>query len=485
MNSLTRRSFVKRTATTAAVLSAASWNRVLGSNEAVRVGVIGFRGRGGDHIGGLSGIPGVRMAGLCDVDGKVLDAEVKKRNEKGEDVKGFTDMRKLFEDKSIDVVTTATPNHWHALLTVWACQAGKDVYCEKPVSHNVWEGRQAVNAARKYNRVVQTGTQSRSSHAIKEAVEWVQAGNLGKITLARGLCYKPRRSIGKVTAPTPIPPGIDYDLWCGPAPMVPLMRQNLHYDWHWVWDTGNGDVGNQGIHQMDIARWFLGEQELSSRVISAGGRLGYVDDGQTPNTQVVYHHYDRAPLIFEVRGLPQDRASQADALWTKSMDKFMGGSVAVVIHCEGGHVLVPSYSEAVALDTTGTELKRWKGAKNHYENWIEAVRARKPALLTADILEGHLSSALCHTGNVSYLLGSRMKPGEARERLAGFSGLHEAYDRMVEHLRRNEINLDEDRLALGAGLTMDPKTERFAGNDAANRLLTREYRKPYVVPEQV
>lgn len=485
MNSLTRRSFVKRTTTTAAVLSAASWNRVLGSNEAVRVGVVGFRGRGGDHINGLAGLPGVRITGLCDVDSKVLDAEVKKRTEKGEDVKGFTDMRKLFEDKSIDVVTTATPNHWHALLTVWACQAGKDVYVEKPVSHNVWEGRQAVKAARKYNRVVQTGTQSRSSHAIKEAVEWVQAGNLGKITLARGLCYKPRRSIGKVTAPTPIPPGIDYDLWCGPAPMVPLMRQNLHYDWHWVWDTGNGDLGNQGIHQMDIARWFLGEMELSSRVISAGGRLGYVDDGETPNTQVVYHHYERAPLIFEVRGLPQDKASQADVLWNRSMDKFMGGSVAVVIHCEGGHVLVPSYTEAIAFDTTGQELKRWRGAKNHYENWIEAVRARKPELLTADILEGHLSSALCHTGNVSYLLGSRMKPGEARERLAGFSGLHEAYDRMVEHLRKNEIHLDVDQLTLGAGLTMDPKTERFTGNEAANKLLTRDYRKPYVVPEQV
>jgi predicted dehydrogenase len=486
MNSLTRRSFLRRTAVaSAATLSAASWSRVRGANDAVRIGVIGFKGRGGDHIAGLKDLPGVRIAALCDVDRKVLDATVKKHREQGADVKGYVDVRDLLADQDIDAVTTATPNHWHALATVWACQAGKDMYVEKPVSHNVWEGRQAVEAARKYGRIVQTGTQSRSSPSLQEAVNWAWEGHLGRITAARGLCYKPRRSIGKVAAPTPVPEHIDYDLWCGPAKKGPLMRRELHYDWHWDFETGNGDLGNQGIHQMDIARWFLGENSLSSRVVSIGGRLGYEDDGNTPNTQVVYHHYDRAPLIFEVRGLPQDKASQADALWNKSMPEFMGGRVAVIVHCEDGHLLVPSYTEAIAFDRSGKEVKRWKGTKSHYENWITAVRSRRVADLTADILEGHLSSALCHTGNVSHRLGQRLRPEEARERLNGLSELYDAYDRMVEHLRKNEIALDTDRLTLGVALKMDPRTERFLGNDEANRLLRRDYRAPFIVPEQV
>jgi len=183
-------------------------------------------------------------------------------------------VRKLLDDKNIDAISTATPNHWHALISVWACQAGKDVYVEKPVSHNVWEGRKIVEAARKYNRIVQTGTQSRSSAALREAIAWVQAGNIGKIKIARGLCYKPRPSIGKVDGPQPVPESINYDLWCGPAPKTPLMRTKLHYDWHWVWATGSGDIGNQGIHQMDICRWATGKAELSPRIVSVGGRLG-------------------------------------------------------------------------------------------------------------------------------------------------------------------------------------------------------------------
>jgi predicted dehydrogenase len=233
-----------------------------------------------------------------------------------EKVTGYTDMRKLFDDKSIDAVSIATPNHWHALASIWAIQAGKDVYVEKPVSHCVWEGRQIVKAARKYGKIVQTGTQSRSSReGIAAAVKYVQEGNLGKILLSRGLCYKRRGSIGKSEGEQPIPESIDYDLWCGPGPKGPLMRQKLKYDWHWTWDYGNGDLGNQGIHQKDNARWFLGEMELSPSVWSVGGRLGYEDDGETANTQIIYHGYEKAPLIFEVRGLPENKDS-------KNMDKY-------------------------------------------------------------------------------------------------------------------------------------------------------------------
>lgn len=480
-----RRSFLKTAAVAGAAFGfpAVSYQRVLGANEGLRVAVVGFAGRGADHISGFLRIPGVTVAALCDCDQKVLDASVQKLKDKGHDVKGYKDVRDVIAAKDIDIISTATPNHWHALISVWACQADKDVYLEKPVSHNVWEGRQAVEAARRYKRIVQTGTQSRSSTGIKEAVAWVKEGNLGKIKVGRGLCYKPRASIGKTVGPQPIPENIDYNLWCGPAPMGPLTRKRLHYDWHWVWETGCGDLGNQGIHQMDIARWFLGEPELSPRIISAGGRLGYDDDGTTPNTQIIWHGYDKAPLIFEVRGLPKDKPGQAE--WGKNMDKFMGAQIGVVIHCEGGYVVVPDYAGAIAYDKDGKEIKRWRGTKDHYENFIAAVRSRQVPDLNADILEGHLSSALCHTGNISYRLGKKQAPGAIREQVKGYSDLEESFDRMAEHLRKNDVAIDTDQITLGVPLRMNPTTERFVGNAEADKLLTREYRKPFVVPERV
>src|SRR5262249_11405524 len=240
MKTITRRTFLKSSLAATAALSvpARPWAQVAGANDAVRVAVIGFNGRGRTHISEFQAVEGVRVVALCDVDRTVLEAEASKLRDRNQPVEIFTDVRRLLERKDIDAVTTATPNHWHALITVWACQAGKDVYVEKPISHNVWEGRKAVEAARKYKRIVQAGTQSRSSIALREALDWVRQGNLGKIKVARGLCYKRRASIGKVDGPTPIPEGVDYDLWCGPAPKGPLMRKRLHYDWHWVWDTG-------------------------------------------------------------------------------------------------------------------------------------------------------------------------------------------------------------------------------------------------------
>ena len=491
MNKLNRRSFLKSAAITTAAVSwsAKSWSQVASANDDVRVAVVGFGGRGGDHLSGLSKVKGTRIAGLCDVDDAVLGKEKKKWDDKGVTVETHKDIRRLLESKNIDVISIATPNHWHALGAIWAVQAGKDVYLEKPVSHNVFEGRKIVEAARKYGKMVQTGTQSRSSHAIKEAIEWVNAGNLGKITAARGLCYKPRVSIGKVDAPQPVPAGVDYDLWCGPAPMDPIRRKRFHYDWHWIWNYGNGDLGNQGIHQMDIARWFLGVNELSPRVVSAGGRFGYDDDGETANTQVIYHDYAKAPLIFEVRGLPRGKDLVKNGGWGGGdMDKFpakIGGSVAVIVHCEGGVIVVPNYTSATAYDKDGNKLKEWKGADDHYANFVKAVRSRKHTDLNADILEGHLSSALCHTGNISFRLGKKQKQGEIRDAIKANAQLTECTGRMFEHLAANGGDASATPLGMGVGLTMDPKTERFLGNDAANELLTRPYRKPYVVPEKV
>jgi predicted dehydrogenase len=335
-----------------------------------------------------------------------------------------------------------------------------------------------VAAARKLNRIVQAGTQARSSSGITEGIQWVREGHIGKILRARGLCYKRRPSIGKVDGPQPIPPGIDYDLWCGPAPKEPLMRKKLHYDWHWVWPTGNGDLGNQGIHQMDIARWVLGEPALSPRVLSVGGRLGYVDDGTTPNTFIVFHDYPAAPLIFEVRGLPAGADSN-------SMDKYRGVQVAVVVDCEGGSMVIPDYHSVRILGKDGVEIKQFKGSSSHFANFIAAVRSRKQSDLHADILQGHLSSALCHTGNISHRLGKTLSPEEIREAVKGNQDLAEALGRMEQHLAANNVDLKKTPATLGAVLKMDPQTERFIGNARADQLLTREYRKPFVVPKSV
>lgn len=492
MNKMNRRSFLKSSllAATTASFSARSWSQVAGANESIRVATVGFHGRGQSHIDGMRSLAaeGVKMVALCDVDSKVLSEGLASAERHKEKVDGYSDLRKLYERKDVDAITIATPNHWHALAAVWAIQAGKDVYVEKPVSHEVWEGRKIVEAARKYNKIVQTGTQSRSSQAIKDAVEWVRAGNLGKIIIGRGLCYKPRLTIEKTEGPQPIPDTIDYDLWCGPAPKDPLRRAKLHYEWHWFWNYGNGDLGNQGIHQMDITRWFLGEDRLSPRVFSVGARLGYKDDGETPNTQIVYHDYDKAPLIFEVRGLPKDKASQDPKKWKDLMDKYKGASIGVIIECEGGYVTVPNYSSAKAFDKEGKEIKAWKDGPEkavHFDNFISAVKSRNYKDLHADIWEGHLSSALCHTGNISYRLGQKMSPDEIREKVKGDRGAMETFDRMAQHLAANDIDIKIDKLTLGEHLVMDPKVERFFGNKDADALLRREYRKPFVLPDKV
>lgn len=478
--SITRRKFIYGTmaGTAAGVLSARSWGQVAGANSEIRHAVIGFNGRGKDHIDGFRKVPGVRLVALCDADSSVINRETKRLEQYGKPIETFVDLRKLLESKNIDTISIATPNHWHSLAAIWAIQAGKDVYVEKPVSHNVWEGRKVVEAARKHNKIVQTGTQVRSNPGVQEAIKYIHDGNLGKVLVSRGLCYKRRASIGKVTTPQKPPATVDYDLWCGPAPKVPLMRSRLHYDWHWVWDTGNGDLGNQGIHQMDVARWALKQDALSPAIFSVGGRLGYEDDGETPNTLMVFHDYPGAPLIFEVRGLPENSKST-------QMDKFHGASVGNIVHCENGNVVFPSYESAIVYDKNWTQIKKFQEGGNHYANFIKAVRSRKYQELNADILEGHLSSALCHTGNISYRIGSQKSPDEIRDSMKGNKDAEETFGRMAEHLAANGIDLKQSKATLGLHLKMDPGKERFIGNDEANKLLTRDYRKPFVVPERV
>ena len=485
---MNRRTFLRNSLLTTASLSlspaltrAQTTNvhaKTIGANSDIRVAVVGFNSRGQDHIKNFRSLKGGRLVALCDVDQAVLDRTAAKFKADNAPVQTYQDIRKLLANPDIDAVSFATPNHWHALGAIWAVQAGKDVYLEKPVSHNLWEGRQIIAAARKYNRLVQTGTQSRSSTGIHEAIEWVRAGHLGKILRVHGTCYKRRPSLGRAEAPLVIPATVDYDLWCGPAPKEPLMRKQFHYDWHWVWPTGNGDLGNQGVHQMDLARWALGYDALAPRTFSIGGRLGYQDDGTTPNTLIVFHDYAPAPLIFEVRGLPSNAGSD-------QMDKYRGSSVGVVITCEGGDVLIPNYTGAIARDPDGNQIEKFEGTSSHYENFIKAVRSRKQSDLNADIHEGHLSAGLCHTGNLSYQLGKPQSPDAIRDAIKNDPTVADAFGRMEQHLVANNVDLHKTPAALGAVLNMDPKTERFTNNADANQRLAREYRKPFVVPEKV
>ena len=470
-------------------------SKVIGANEDIRFGVVGLNGRGKSHIGAWEKAKGARVAALCDVDPAVLDARVTSSAKKqGHAVQGFADLREMIEKGDIDAFSTATPNHWHSLAGIWAMQAGKDAYVEKPISHNVWEGRQVVRTARKLDRICQGGTQSRSEGSIQAAVKFVHDGKLGKIKFVKGLCYKPRQSIG-LGGGGEIPPGTDYDLWCGPAALEkPLRRKKFHYDWHWFYAYGNGDMGNQGIHQMDVSRWFLNEPKIAPRTMSIGGRLGYEDDGETPNTQIVYHDYDSAPLIFETRGLPKDKASQESG-WGKNMNKpeeFPDqGGIAVVVVCEGGSVYVSSGGKILMTDAKGAVMEPPKAfeCEDIFENFLSAVRSRKRENQFAECEETHISSALCHTGLISHQLGDLMHDSEVRERVKGDKLLADRFDAMNEHLALNGVNLDAETISFGPWLRFNPDTEKFEGNgdlDAkANALARPSYRAPYVVEEVV
>jgi predicted dehydrogenase len=408
------------------------------ANDTVRLCVIGVGGRGASHVSGFGGLPNVEVAAVCDVDESHLAKGVAQVEKAGwKKPLAFGDFRKMLEDKSIDAVSIATPNHWHTLMTILACQAGKDVYVEKPCSHNVFESQQIVAAARKYDRMVQMGTQTRSSAAVQEVMAKMREGEFGEIYMARGLCFKWRDTINR-TPVSPVPAGVNYDLWTGPAPLRPFTANRFHYNWHWFWDTGNGDIGNQGIHEMDIARWGLGVK-YPTKVTAIGGHFLFDDDQETPNTLSCAFEFNeegkRRLLEFEVRHwLTNPEADITERGSTNSIGNIFYGSK--------GYVAVDTY----------TSYKSWVGkqrtpgpARNaggdHFLNFIEAVRSRKRESLNAEIEQGAISTVLVHLANISYRVGRT--------------------------------------------IDFDAKTMTCKGDAEANKYLTRDYRKPYVVPEKV
>ncbi len=484
MSDTSRRHFLGQSLLVAAMAAAGpaapAFSRVLDGrrvspNERIRVGVIGVRGRGRAHIGGFKKSPDAEVVAICDCDEGVIGPAQKSVPE----AEYYRDLRELLADDSIDAVSIATPNHWHSLAAIWALQAGKHVYVEKPVSHRVFEGRKLVEAAAKYGKVVQVGTQARSQPATREAMQWLLEGGLGRVQRAYGLCYKRRQSIGKVDGPQEPPATLDYELWTGPAPMKPLMRTNLHYDWHWDFDTGNGDIGNQGVHQMDIARWGLGLDRHPERVQAVGGRYGYVDDGNTPNTQLALLDYGDREVLFEVRGLETPAHPR-------------GASIGVVFQGEEGYLVSASYEKLQAFDLDGKPVKEFRGSADHYQNFLDAVKAGDPAAVNAPPIEGHLSAAMGHLANISSKLAAA-KP--MAENTAPFA--HEAADTAwaatLGHLKANGLDPAALELGVGPALAFDGAAERFTGEWAAgpltqemtDPLLARAPRGAFAVPDEV
>ncbi len=479
MSSLTRRRFFEDSLlATAAVAAATRQVRSLwaaedgpkGPNEKIIAAIIGCGVRGKQHAGELGKLKDCEIAYVCDPDSDragELAASVGKKQ--GREVKAVQDLRKVFDDKSIDVVFVATPNHWHALAAIWAMQAGKDVYVEKPVSHNVSEGRRIVQVARKLGRICQGGTQNRSSGSWRAAIEHIREGKLGDVKLAKSIVYGRRGSIGE-PGKYEVPATVDYSLFIGPAAMGPLTRPQLHYDWHWVWNTGNGELGNNNIHTLDICRWGLGVTGLGRAVLSYGGRLGYIDAGQTPNTQVCVFDFGDKTIVSETRGLktePFHPNYQAGCVFYGSEGIIAGGSL---------------------FDRAGNHIRTFEGkSEDHFANFLSAVRSRKVADLNADIEEGHQSTALCHIGNISYRLG-RFASGEEIQSELGELKVHddlqETLDRTRRHLADNKVDLKESPLMLGRFLRIDGDHERFLENSPADALLSRDYRRPFVVPSE-
>jgi predicted dehydrogenase len=485
----TRRTFLKTTLAAAATVTLAgtkSSGRVLGANDTIRIGIAGLNGRGKSHVDAFAGMKGVQVAYLIDPDTRTFAPRVKGVEAKGGNTpKTIQDVRTALDDKNLDVITIATPNHWHALMTIWACQADKDVYVEKPCSHNVHEGRIAVETARKRNRIVQHGTQGRSS-GFAMMPELVKSGKYGKLLVSRGLCYKDggagpstRGDIG--FKPTGAPPSeLDFNIWLGPAPEQPYHQNLVHYRWHWFWDFGNGDIGNQGVHEMDKARWAIPGATLPQSVISLGGRFGPKDQGQTPNTQIAIFDYGETLLIFEVRGLKSKT--------------YLGKGVDNILHFEAGTVVGNRFTPKGSDKSEPVEKVKFQrgpgeGNQIHFANFIAAVRSRRREDLNADILEGHYSAALCHLANVSYRLGEDVPFTPRTGALGENAAAVDALNRMEEHLaKEHQFKLEDApsmKLHVGRKLEVDAKAERITNVKEANGLLTRNYRAPFVVPDKV
>lgn len=426
-----RRKFIKTAAMGSAALGIPTIipSNAFGANDKLRIAVIGINGRGKDHISGFMKLDNVEVATICDVDNVVLQngaTEFEKKYSKK--VQTQQDLRKVYDDKDIDAVSIATPNHWHALAAIWACQAGKDVYVEKPACHNIYEGRKLVEAANKYNRIVQHGVQLRSSLAIQEAIKHLREGLIGKVYMARGTVYKWRPDIGNM-GNSPVPEGLNWDLWQGPAQIREFSKNYVHYNWHWFWDYGNGDIGNQGIHETDLCMWGL-DVGLPEVITSSGGKFLWNDCKETPEVLTSTYHYPKEGKIIEFEVRP----------WMTNKED--GVEVGNIFYGDKGYMVINGYNDYKTFLGRNREVgPARKEGGDHYKNFVEAVRAKDKKLLNGPVETAYQAAAIAHLGNISYRLGRT--------------------------------------------LHFDPQKEIFPGDKEANAMLTRKYRAPFVIPEKV
>ena len=476
--SISRRRLLQGCSVAAAAVALPRIVRGDGQNVAgeVRLAVIGCGVRGTEHVSQFGKIKGVRIAAVCDPDQTRLASFARTiKNACGYEPDHVADVRRLMERKDLDAVSVATMQYWHALPVIWACQTGRHVYVEKPLAHYIWEGRQMVNAAKKHNRIVQIGTQNRSIRGYAALAAWLKEGHLGKILYATCFANKPRRSIGKRTEPLSIPQTLDYELWCGPARKEPIYRDRLQYDCSFTWNMGDGESCNQGVHEVDVARWLLGYTGLPRWTMSVGGRFVFNDAGEVPNTQILCYDYPEAPILYEVHNLPRDKECMTPQKWSTQPD-FKGAKTGVCVQCEGGYTLGPA-----AFDNQGKKLQSFGPSENHFENFIKALRSGRREDLNAEIEGGHISTSICHFGNISYRLGRAAPLAEQRKQIGELACWREMFERYAKYL--DGIGVDPDTSTLGPWLEWDAAGECVKDNPAANALVRGHYREPFVVPE--
>jgi len=479
---LTRRSFVKKSmavlglASTFAISGTRASGEVLGANDRIRHGVVGFRGRGTSHIEEFGSIENVEVAYLIDVDSTLHEPFASRVESKfGNEPICVQDIREALDDKDLDTISIATCNHTHSLFTIWAAQAGKDIYVEKPCSHNIFEGRKCVEAAEKYNRIIQHGTQSRCSNGRALLQAAAQSGKYGTLKIAKGYCCKPRWSIGFRREEAP-PKTLNWDIWLGPAPMQPFHSNLAYYNWHWFWDTGNGDVGNQGVHELDLCRWMTG-RTLPKSVISFGARYvnepekGFKDQGQTPNQLLSLFDFGDVQILFETRGLVNSKTA-----WEPRVD--------VELYTDQGILRGESFTPFDAPDKpVKIEAEFEKRSGSPFRNFINTVRSRDRSKLEADILEGHYSSAHCHLGNISFRFGEVASVDAIQSAFGDDPVIKKAVVDVMQNTTDALPELKDPQYTLGPKLAFNPELEKFDANPAADKLLTRDYRAPYVVDQ--
>lgn len=477
MNHLNRRNFLASTVAAGLTTSLAARSlRAANANGEINLGFVSCGGRAGQLMGQFTEVEGVNVAGLCDVDTKRLGL-AKERFPKAQ---GWTDMRDLIASESIDVVVVSTCNHWHCLAAIWAMEAGKDVYVEKPLSHSQWEGRQTVAAARKYNKICQVGTQQRSDPMQSEIKKFLHEDKaLGEIKTVRVNRYGVRPSIGKRKTPLPIEKDVAYDLWLGPAQDLPIFREKLHYDWHWDWNTGSGEMGNWGVHVVDDVRnvVFQDSVPLPKRILGGGGRVVLNDAGQTPNVHFAYFDTGSIPTVIGLSNLPAQPGGNKSP-------SHPGPSSGYVVYCEGGHY-EGQRGRGTAYDASGKVIKKFEGNGNvlHQANFIEAVRTQDRSILNAEVAVGNDSTGWCNMANVAFRAGKEFTYEAASE--VQLQPWQTVIGEMDQHLKAHGLRLDSDKIRLSPMLELDEKTEQFVGEhaDSANRFLTRPYRKGYEVPQ--